>query len=118
MTKPSITLLFHSGRLWHSDNSFPINVFSDTLPDGSSRMFNESIQRWLSTAYEVVNHESIIHKNDEGQWSYITCDYGPIPTPVVLRYGDLITLPEGYGIELTGLERLPPILKATITLPD
>lgn len=127
-TETMITLLFHSGKLWYSDKPVPTkppeyNIFeldfgrsSDPLP-AYQKLIRDNANAfadWLSTAYEVMNPEGVpCVKKSFGKW---------LEKNGRIYYhfedGDIVTLPEGYGIELTGLERLPPILKATITLPD
>lgn len=107
-TETMITLLFHSGKLWYSEKPIP-----DIEANRYKSMKND-FKVWLSTAYEVVNPEGVpCVKKSFGKW---------LEKNGRIYYhfedGDIVTLPEGYGIELTGLERLPPILKATITLPD
>lgn len=113
------TLTFYSGKLWHSEKPFPaLNVMAD--PE------MKDLKVWLSTAYEVVNPDSIGCYLIEMKGHKFF--YGP-PTEgrqKQLSDGDQITLPEGYGIEVreeeyrkwTGDDEKFYDHFATITLPE
>lgn len=121
------TLIFYSGKLWHSDKPFPVKPeeqnYNPELRDHQYPddlvIYWDKVKLWLSTAYEVVNRtDRRLNKHNE------------------LHDGDQITLPDGYGIEKKevncGGKNCPgndgcwghpkgcgyPDKKATITLPE
>lgn len=120
--------IFYSGKLWHSDNTFPVKPDRDdfiTTTEGTyehisaESIYKDYVQEWLSTAYEVVNPEVIPGISNALMTDDLRLFCEQDKVYKYLSDGDQITLPEGYGAIFEDLaEENDQVSRiATITLP-